>query len=229
MTFLVNGPLQAKPVHDHGSPDAKSPQSDESGDHAAFEAVTGDTADEDKNIWDSFYKNKNNVYGKEPVSFLRDHLKEIPKGLAFVPAMGEGRNAIFLAKNGFTVEGNDISEVAIDKTLAEAKLQKVKIKTTLGDLNQYHFRENTFDLIVVSLYYEKHLIPQFKRALKKGGYILFYNKIEIKGLKQNTPDDFAVDPKELKEAVKDFQIKPGNYQEYNDHGMQVVGLLARKP
>ena len=35
--------------------------------------------------------------------------------------MGEGRNAVFLAKNGFTVDGCDISEIAIKKALDLAK------------------------------------------------------------------------------------------------------------
>ncbi len=90
-----------------------------------YEAVTGESADEDKSFWDSFYKEKNYIYGKDAVGFLKDNLTKIPKGKAFVPAMGEGRNAVYLAKHGFDVTGNDISEIAIDKAKVLAKQQNV--------------------------------------------------------------------------------------------------------
>jgi tellurite methyltransferase len=198
-------------------------------DHATFEAVTGDSADEDKTAWDNLYKNKNFVFGKDPVSFLKDHLSEIPKGRAFVPAMAEGRNAIFLAKKGFTVDGNDLSDVAVDKALAEAKVQHVQIKAAASDLNTFRFPDNYYDLVVISLFYEKNLMFNFKKTVKKGGYILFYLRVldENNKDKKLAYDDFAVSPAELKEEMKDFQTKI--FSEYLDHGIKVMGLLARKP
>jgi tellurite methyltransferase len=198
-------------------------------DHATYEAVTGDSADEDRSVWDSFYKNKNFVFGKDAVSFLKDNIHLIPKGKAFVPAMGEGRNAIYLAKKGFTVDGNDLSEVAIDKALNEARAQKVAIKATIADLTTLQFQPNFYDFVLVSLFYKRDLADQFKKTVKKGGYIMLYLRLEAANqhLKNITPDDFAVKPNELKQEFKDFDIKI--YKEYTDHGIRVVGLLARKP
>ena len=198
-------------------------------DHVTYEAITGESADEDRSVWDSFYKNKNFVFGKEAVSFLRDNVHLVPKGKAFVPAMGEGRNAIFLAKKGFTVDGNDLSEVAIDKALNEARAQKVVIKPIIADLTQYKFQPNYYDFVLVSLFYKRDLAEQFKKTLKKGGYIMFYLRLEGENqhIKNITPDDFAVKPNELKEEFKEYEIKI--YKEYSDHGTKVVGMLARKP
>ena len=197
-------------------------------DHTAYEAITGESADEEKTVWDDFYKERHHIFGKEPVSFLKDNIEMIPRGKAFVPAMGEGRNALYLAKRGFEVDGNDISEVAVDKTLAEAKTAHVTLQTTVADLNKYNYPENHDDLIVVSLFYQKSLLPRFKKALKKGGFILFYNRVDTHDKETKTsPDDFLVKPAELKESMKDFQIK--TYREYVDQGFHVVGLLARKP
>ena len=205
-----------------GSP--KTPDSE----HAIYEAVTGESADEDRSVWDSFYKNKNFIFGKDPVSFLKDNIHLIPKGKAFVPAMGEGRNAIYLAKKGFEVDGNDLSEIAIDKALNEARAQKVVINTKVGDLNQYKYPTEYYDFVLVSLFYQRNLAPNFKKTLKKGGYImLFLRRKGEKPLKDIGPDDFAVKPEELKEDFKEFEIKV--YKEFTDHGARVVGLLARKP
>jgi tellurite methyltransferase len=198
-------------------------------DHATYEAITGESADEDRSVWDSFYKNKNFIFGKEAVGFLRDNIHLIPKGRAFVPAMGEGRNAIYLAKKGFEVDGNDLSEVAVDKALSEARAQKVSIKTIIADLTQYKFQPNYYDFVLVSLFYKRDLAEQFKKTLKKGGYIMLYLRLEGENqhIKNISPDDFAVKPNELKEEFKDFEIKI--YKEYSDHGTKVVGMLARKP
>ncbi len=205
-----------------------SPSKNINGDRASYEAVTGESADEDRTVWDSFYKNKSHIYGKEAIAYLQENIDLIPKGRAFVPAMGEGRNAIYLAKKGFNVDGNDISDVAVDKALAEAKLQHVTIKANIVDLKLYSYPENYYDFILMSLFYDKELLPHLKKALKKGAYIMFYAKVELKGVRDNSPSDFAVKAGELKEAVKEYQIiKP--YQEFVDHGIRVATILAKKP
>lgn len=195
-------------------------------DHAAFEAITGESADKDKTVWDSFYKKKSFIYGKDPVGFLKSNIHRIPPGKAFVPAMGEGRNAIYLAKNGFEVEGNDISEVAVDKALAEAKRNQVKIKTNTLDLHNYPYHQRTFDFILVSLFYDPELIPKFNKSLKSGGWIMFYSKVKSPHQTENSPDDFAVNPEDIKAQLKGFDIKIS--KEYQDQGMTVVGILAKK-
>jgi nucleotide-binding universal stress UspA family protein len=201
---------------------------DGTGDEATYEAITGEKHDEDRITWDSFYKNKSNVFGKEAVSFLKAHLHEVKKGHAFVPAMGEGRNAIYLAKRGFNVDGADLSDVAVSHALDSAKAQHVKIKAVVADLTQYPYPSNYYDLVAVSLFYMHDLMPQFKKTIRRGGYILLYEKLDTgKAMKSESPDDFFVTRKELKAALKDFQIKV--YKEYKDNDVDVVGVLARKP
>ncbi len=190
-----------------------------------YEAVTGESSDEDKSFWDTFYKQKDDAFGKDAVGFLKENIAKIPKGKAFVPAMGEGRNAIFLAKHGFEVTGNDISEIAVDKAMVIAKKHNVNIKSAVVDLKQFKFVENQFDLVFISLYYEKSLIPGFKKTVKKGGYIMFYEEI-YDGDPKKAPDLFWVKHKEMNEILKDFKVI--TIKEFNDHGKKVVGALAQK-
>ena len=42
--------------------------------HSLFEAVTGESADDDRSTWDNVYKNRANAFGKEPIAFLKEHL-----------------------------------------------------------------------------------------------------------------------------------------------------------
>ena len=190
-----------------------------------YEAVTGESADEDKSFWDSFYKQKDNAYGKDAVGFLQENLSQIPKGKAFVPAMGEGRNALFLAKHGFDVVGNDISEVAVDKARGLAKKQNITFKAAVVDLKQYKFVENQFDFIFLSLYIDRSLTPEFKKSLKKGGYIMFYQEV-YDGDPKKSHSMFWVKHNELPEMLRDFKMI--SYKEYDDHGKRVAAALAKK-
>lgn len=207
----------AGPVHGGGANDPST-----------YEAITGESADEDRSVWDSYYKNRDHTSGKEAVGFLRDNLHLVKRGRAFVPAMGEGRNAIYLAKKGFTVEGVDISEVAVDRALQDAKAQKVSIKGTVADLLEYKYPDEAFDFIVISQFYIDSLNSKFKKSLKKGGYILFYEKLDTgKPQKKASPDDFLVKAADLKKALQDFELKV--VREYKDQKDDVIGILARKP
>lgn len=190
-----------------------------------YEAVTGESADEDKSFWDSFYRQKDNAFGKDPEAFLKDNLSKIPKGKAFVPAMGEGRNALYLAKNGFEVTGNDISEIAIDKAMVLAKKLHLNIKASVIDLKEYRFIENQFDFVFLSLFYDRNLMPGFKKTLKKGGYMMVYQEI-YDGDPKKAPSLFYVRSHEVSEALKDFKMI--SYKEFMDQGKKMVGAIAKK-
>ncbi len=202
-------------------------QENGSGDSATFEAITGDSPDEDRTVWDSFYKSKGHVAVLEVVGFIKDNIPTIPKGKAFVPAMGEGRNAIYLAKRGYAVDGVDLSEVAVEHAIKNARDQKVKIKGIPADLNDYRYPDNYYDVVVVSLFYIADLMPRFRKSLKKGGVIILYEKVDNgKNTNKSSPDDFLVKTDELRNALKGMDIKI--FKEYKDNGDDVVGVLAKK-
>jgi len=47
--------------------------------------------------------------GFDPAQFLVENVELLPKGRVLDVAMGSGRNAIYLARLGFEVEGVDMS------------------------------------------------------------------------------------------------------------------------
>jgi hypothetical protein len=196
-------------------------------DPATYESITGDSVEDDHGVWDSFYKKTNHAFGKDPVGFLKEHLRNLKKGRAFVPAMGEGRNAIFLARNGFTVDGVDLSSVAVDRAVEEARSQNTSIKGIVADLFQFHYPKEAYDFVLVSLFYSTELMPKFKSALKKGGFLMLYLKLDTgRPSQKKTPDDFLVKASEVKSEVSEFEII--DYRVYRDHNEDVVAVLARK-
>ena len=116
--------------------------------------------EQDKIFWDKKYETESYIFGKEPVEFLKEHIDILPRGKAFDIAMGEGRNAVFLAKNGFDVDGCDISETAIKKAQELAKENSVNINAFVADLETYKLPKDTYDVIVCFYYLQRSLIPQ---------------------------------------------------------------------
>ena len=59
-------------------------------------------SEDDRNRWNKRYNTGEYIYGKGPLTFLKEKLDILNRGKALVLAMGEGRNAVFLAGNGLT-------------------------------------------------------------------------------------------------------------------------------
>jgi len=100
-------------------------------------------------MWDQRYNEEGFAYGTEPNHFLKAEYHRIPKGgRVLCLAEGEGRNAVFLAKQGYDVTAVDQSVVGLKKAEAFAAQQGVKISTVVADLNDYDFSNAIWDGIV---------------------------------------------------------------------------------
>lgn len=196
----------------------------------AYQMVTGDDTDEDRGKWDTLFNTRAYVFGKEPAKFLANHMQMLPVGRALDIAMGEGRNAVFLAKKGFSVDGVDISEVALRKARLLARDHKVTINTINADLNTYVIKPEHYDVIVNINYLQRSLIPGIKRGLRRGGIVVYENYTVEQlnnALGQSLRRDYLLNANELKELFKDFEVLI--YQETNDGKDAVASLIARKP
>ena len=165
--------------------------------------------EKDKIFWDKKYETEAYIFGKEPVEFLGEHIDLLPRGKALDIAMGEGRNAVFLAKKGFTVDGCDISEIAIKKALDLAKENNVTVRAYVADLETYKLPQNTYDVIACFYYLQRDLVPQMKEALKPGGMIIYETytiENRERGFEGPKNKDYLLKPNELLDLFKDFKI-----------------------
>jgi 2-polyprenyl-3-methyl-5-hydroxy-6-metoxy-1,4-benzoquinol methylase len=112
--------------------------------------------------------------GFKPSQFLVDNIDLLPRGKVLDLAMGNGRNAIYLAKMGFEVEGVDISEEAVKNALRMAGKIGVNIRVKLADLEKdYHIPEYSYEVIICFNYLQRSLIPEIKQGLKSGGMVVY--------------------------------------------------------
>ncbi len=180
----------------------------------------------DQERWDSKYENEVYIFGTEPISFLRDNLALLPKGKTLDIAMGEGRNGVYLAANGFEVEGIDISEVGLNKARRLAEKNGTHITTRVVDLEKARLPENTYDVILCTYYMQRDLVPQMKKAVKPGGMIVFetYNQDYLK-YRQFNPK-WVLKDNELLEMFQDFKIL--RYQAFDDGTEAYSSIIAQR-
>lgn len=98
---------------------------------------------------------------------------DIPRGRALDIASGKGRNAQFLARMGFEVEGIDISAAALAEAESRAREKSLRIAWRQADLQSITLPATHYDLIINFNYLERSLVPKIKSALKNGGYVIF--------------------------------------------------------
>ncbi len=109
----------------------------------------------------------------EPVPFLVENIGLLPRGRVLDVAMGNGRNAIYLAKIGFPVEGVDISADAVNQALKAAYKAGVTIKVQVTDLEKgFLIPKDTYDVIICFNYLQRALIPQIKDGIRRGGMVV---------------------------------------------------------
>ena len=129
-------------------------------------------------MWDQRYSDKVFVYGKKPNDFLKAEFSRIPfGGKVLCLAEGEGRNAVFLAQQGFDVTAVDQSAVGLRKAQQLAADNAVKITTVVADLADYDLGQEAWDGIVsISAHtpaaIRENLHLQVVTALKKGGVFI---------------------------------------------------------
>ena len=128
-------------------------------------------------MWDERYDTKDYVYGKEPNGFLASMLPQLAGQRILSLAEGEGRNAVFLAEQGYDVLAVDASAVGLDKARALAEERAVSIEIRVADLGTFDIEEGTWDAIVsifchVPVEIRKALHRKVVQGLRPGGVLV---------------------------------------------------------
>ncbi|HTJ48724.1 MAG TPA: class I SAM-dependent methyltransferase [Cyclobacteriaceae bacterium] len=169
--------------------------------------------------WNDRYSKDEYAFGEQPNSYLKEQLEKLDIGTILFGAEGEGRNAVFAARLGWTVSAFDISVEGKKKALQLAKNNNVTIDYQVGELQTLNYNNEQFDAI--ALIYA-HFPPDIKSKyhkllnnyLRKDGIIIFeaFSKSHIdyrlKDEKIGGPTDleslFSIE--ELKSDFENYEI-----------------------
>jgi 2-polyprenyl-3-methyl-5-hydroxy-6-metoxy-1,4-benzoquinol methylase len=148
---------------------------------------------------DYFYGTKANEFLSSNLQLLNNHKKLLCLG------EGEGRNAIFFARNGFEVSAIDASDVGLEKLDLKSKEENLEIKTFCMDLN--HWDDSLkYDVIVASYLHmykneRESLFEKIENSLESNGYFIG----EFFSTKQLTYNSGGPKDLDLLYTIEDFK------------------------
>jgi SAM-dependent methyltransferase len=172
-----------------------------------------------KDKWDKRYSESEFAYGELPNNYLKEQLEKLTTGKILFPAEGEGRNAVFAAKLGWTVYAFDISIEGQKKARQLADNNNVTLDYQLGELQTLNYEDEEFDAIaLIYAHFPANIKSQIHRKLdkylRKGGIIILeaFSKSHIDYLARNEkvggPKDieslFSID--EIKSDFNNYDI-----------------------
>ncbi|MDI2130205.1 class I SAM-dependent methyltransferase [Yinghuangia seranimata] len=132
----------------------------------------------DSKAWDERYTGTELVWSAEPNRFVAEHTGDLPAGRAIDLAAGEGRNAIWLAKQGWAVTAVDFSAAALAKGKLLADAQGVTVDWVAADLLTWRPETGAYDLVVIAYLHlpeadMKAVLAEAAAALAPGGRLVF--------------------------------------------------------
>lgn len=137
-------------------------------------------------FWNNRYSGKEYVYGKTPNEFLKQELNELNPGRILFLGEGEGRNSVYAASQGWTVDAVDSSIEGRNKAKSLAVENKVKINYLVEELSNYSPQENYYDAVALIFLHlneslRKKVYHSAIDALKPGGKIILesFNKDQL--------------------------------------------------
>ena len=139
---------------------------------------------------------------------LRENLHLLPeRGRALDLACGLGANAILLAKQGLQVEAWDIADVAVASLQQTALRRQLSIQAEVRDVETYPPDPGTFDVIVVSYFLARGIIPALIQALGPGG-LIYYQTFTQQRVSDRGPQQtkFRLAEQELLQLFSGLQV-----------------------
>jgi dihydroneopterin aldolase len=162
-----------------------------------------------------------------PARFLIQQLHRLPKGKALDVAAGSGRNALYLAAQGFDVDAIDRDEEAMVQLAATAKqrnLPNLTVRTV--DLERAteerpEFPKQEYDVIAVFFYLHRALFPAILESLKPHGVLIYETFLIDNYLRHHHPRrwEFCLAHNELLRLTSTLRVLSYDEGEHNgSHG-----------
>src|SRR5712691_4828824 len=122
--------------------------------------------------WNSILTSPQPAFNTKPNSILMEITNARKPGSALDVGMGQGRNSIWLAQQGWDVTGFDPAEKAVALALENAQKLGLHLKTEIKGREDFDFGERRCDMIVLSYAGGREMTDAIQRALKPGGILV---------------------------------------------------------
>jgi SAM-dependent methyltransferase len=165
-----------------------------------------------------------------PTPLVIETSKRLAPGRALDLACGSGRNALWLAEQGWSVTAVDGSQVAIEILRSRASERGVAVKTKVANLEafEYQIEPAGWNLIAICYYLQRDLFEAAKQGLVPGGVLISIVHITDPG---EEPTAHRLRPGELERYFQGWEILHSREGKPNDtaHQRSVAEIVARLP
>lgn len=157
---------------------------------------------QDRLKWNEKYRSKN--ASEEPAAIVKQYFHLAAGKNALDIAAGNGRNSLFLARQGFGVDAVDIT----DNGLARFAGKHPGIHPICADLDDFDIPANRYNLIVNIKYLNRRLFPYIREGLVPGGILIFETFLDSPNPVENQPHcrDYLLRENELLHAFLSLKI-----------------------
>ena len=159
-------------------------------------------------LFDKVYASDRPNFSQDPSALLIEAIEGRPPGRALDVAMGQGRNALFLAQRGWSVTGFDVSEQGLSVARANAGKAGVPLRTVKSTFEEFDYGTGQWDLVALIYVpagaHEGAAMARLARALKPGGLLVIESFASDRTSRGRRPVD--IDPAELKAALSGFDL-----------------------
>ena len=208
--------------------------------------MTNNTFPDAAATWNKRFESEDFIFGLEPNQYLRAQASLLaPGGRVLCVADGEGRNSVWLARQGMRVDAFDISEVGVAKARKLAADSGVAVDYSVADCDQWAWPAETYDAVVAIFVQfadpamRERLFANMVRSLKSGGLLVMqgYTPRQLEYKTGGPPILSHLYTEELLRAsftTLDI-IELHEYEAELTEGTQhrgrsaLIGLVARKP
>ena len=122
--------------------------------------------------WNRILTNPKPTFNTQPNAFLVQIAKSRTPGFALDVGMGQGRNAIYLAQQGWTVTGFDPAERAVELAREQAQRLGVKLTAQVTDDEHFDWGRDRWDLVVLSYVGAREMVSQVFDSLRPAGVVI---------------------------------------------------------
>lgn len=129
--------------------------------------------------WNQRYAGDGFLFGTEPNAWLKAQAAAFPPGgRVLCVADGEGRNSVWLARQGYVVEAFDIAERAVHKARAFAAREGVVVNFEVADCDSHAWPEAAYDGVAAIFVQfadpamRARLFERIVRSLRPGGVLV---------------------------------------------------------
>ena len=159
-------------------------------------------------MFDRIYASDRPNFSQNPSTVLVEATEGVKPARALDVAMGQGRNALFLAQRGWAVTGFDISTEGLNVARANAKKAGVLLTAQRSSIEDFSYGEAQWDLIaliyVPNVAHEGAAMTRLARALRPGGLLVLESFASDSQSASRRPVD--IDPAALKASLVGFDI-----------------------